>query len=570
MEPDRLRDLIARGETLTTEFKRGAAGKFNDTDLVETCVCMANGDGGFLLIGVEDDGSISGAAPRHGTVTDPSRIDALIASRTVPLLQTYTETVELDGYEVIVIDIPKSPRVVGTSNGVYVRRALRIDGTPQCLPFPAYDMLAHEIDRGAVDFAAIPARGATMDELDPAEFDRFRMLARTSGADTVLTELSDTEICRALGVLRCGDDGTERPTLGAVLLFGRESAIALHIPNHEAAFQLFDGLSLETNHFTRAPLLRAAEDLYARVQTWNREEEVQLGLLRVALPRVPHTVVREAIANALVHRDYTALGATRVTISDDAFEVSSPGAFPPGVRLDNLLSVSQPRSPILADAFRRAGIVERSGRGISLMYSALLRLGRDTPDYSQSTDRSVRAIVPLGSADIALARFIADRESRDGRPMRLFDLQVLHELRLQTNLSASEIAEQLHRTPGETRAGLTRMIEDGLVELRGGGRGRMYHLSAAVYRALDNPPAYIRVRGADSIQQEGMVLQYVESFGAITRAQAAELCMITPSQAGNLLRRMSRAGKLVLQGQRKAARYILPSIDPGGRPQQGR
>ncbi|WP_280265667.1 AlbA family DNA-binding domain-containing protein [Nocardia wallacei] len=53
MEVDRVRALIEQGETLTTEFKRGVAGKFNDTDLVETVVCMANGDGGVLLVGVE-------------------------------------------------------------------------------------------------------------------------------------------------------------------------------------------------------------------------------------------------------------------------------------------------------------------------------------------------------------------------------------------------------------------------------------------------------------------------------------------------------------------------------------
>ncbi|WP_280265669.1 DNA glycosylase AlkZ-like family protein [Nocardia wallacei] len=143
--------------------------------------------------------------------------------------------------------------------------------------------------------------------------------------------------------------------------------------------------------------------------------------------------------------------------------------------------------------------------------------------------------------------------------MSLFDLQVLHELRSQTKLSANEIAEQLHRTQGETRAGLSRMIEAGLVELRGSGRGRMYHLSAAVYRALDNPPAYVRVRGTDPIQQERMVLQYVDSFGSITRAQAAELCMITSQQASRLLRRMTAEGHLTLEGERKAARYVARS-----------
>lgn len=254
-----------------------------------------------------------------------------------------------------------------------MRRALEVDGSPHCVPFPAHEMLAHEIDRGAVDFAAIPARGATASDLDPAELDRFRRLSSVSGAEPILSELSDLEICRALGVWRTADDGVERPTLGAVLLFGTEAAISRHVPNHEVAFQVFDGLSLEINHFTKSPLFKAAEDVFHRVSVWNREEELQFGMLRIALPALPAQVAREAIANALVHRDYTAVGPTRVTISEDAFEVTSPGGFPPGVRLDNLLTISQPRSPILADAFRRAGVVERSGRGVSLMF---IRQGR--------------------------------------------------------------------------------------------------------------------------------------------------------------------------------------------------
>ncbi|WP_280361829.1 ATP-binding protein [Nocardia wallacei] len=558
MEADRVRALIDQGETLTTEFKRGAAGELNDTELVEAVVCMANGDGGVLLIGVEDDGRVTGAAPRHGDRTDPRKVDALVAGRTVPLLQTRTCVVSLDDRAVIVVEVPKSLRVVGTASGVYLRRTLQIDGSPQCLPFPAHEMLAHEIDRGALDFASLPARDATMDDLDPREFDRFRRMAGISGGDVVVSNLSDVEVCRSLGVLRTADDGIARPTLGAVLLFGTEAAIARHIPNHEAAFQLFDGLSMEVNSFTRTPLLRAAQELFERVSSWNREEELQFGLLRVSIPTVPAVVSREAIANALVHRDYTAMGPVRVAINDDSFEVTSPGGFPPGVRLDNLLTISQPRSPILADAFRRAGIVERSGRGISLMFASLLRLGRDAPDYSRSTDRFVRAVVPLGHADMALARVVLQREETTGRPMSLFDLQVLHELRTQTKFSVVEIADQLHRTQGEARAGLSRMIEAGLVELRGSGRGRTYHLSAAVYRALDNPPAYVRVRGSDPIQQKRMVLQYVDSYGSITRSQAADLCMITSQQASTLLRRMAAEGELDREGERKASRYVTP------------
>ncbi|MFD3507532.1 DNA glycosylase AlkZ-like family protein [Nocardia sp. NPDC058666] len=560
------RALIAEGESLTTEFKRGAEGKFNDTDLVNTVVCMANGNGGVILIGVEDDGTVTGAAPRHGKLTDPRRLDALIAAKTIPLVQTRTDVVRIDELDVICVEIPATRNIVGSTAGVYLRRTLKLDGTPQCLPFAAHEMLAHEIDRGALDFAAVAARGAQFSDLDPAEFDRFRRLAGDSAADRVVPQLTDRDICRALQVLRNGDDGREHLTLGAILLFGTSQALARYVPNHEAAFQQFHGQGITVNDFTREPLLRTAEELYDRVRRWNTEEEFEAGMLRIAVPNVAPTVARESIANALVHRDYTAVGPIRVMVNDEAFSVDSPGSFPPGVRLDNLLTASHPRSPILADAFRRAGLVERSGRGISLMYLATLRLGRGNPDYSQSTEQSVRVVVPLGRADLPLARFILARDTDTGQPLNLFELQVLHELRVESNLSTSEIADRLDRTLGVTRAGLSRMIELGLLELRGNGRNRTYHLSASVYRAINEPSAYVRVRGADAIQQEQMIIQFIGAYGPISRADTAELCLLTPNQAGALLRRMVREGKLEIIGERRTARYVLATGDDNALP----
>ncbi|MGH3873548.1 MAG: ATP-binding protein [Pseudonocardiaceae bacterium] len=80
-------------------------------------------------------------------------------------------------------------------------------------------------------------------------------------------------------------------------------------------------------------------------------------------------------------------------------EVSSPGGFPEGIRLDNLLvAAPQPRSPLLADAFKRTGLVERTGRGINRMFAEQLRVGRPAPDYGRSTDRQVVAVLPGGPA----------------------------------------------------------------------------------------------------------------------------------------------------------------------------
>jgi ATP-dependent DNA helicase RecG len=117
------------------------------------------------------------------------------------------------------------------------------------------------------------------------------------------------------------------------------------------------------NDFFRYPLFQLAEEFHDRLMARNEDQEVDAGLVRMALPSLPEVVIREVVANALVHRDYTMMGAVQVQLTGDSLSVSSPGGFPEGVRLDNLLTVQRPRSPILADAFKRAGVVERTGRG---------------------------------------------------------------------------------------------------------------------------------------------------------------------------------------------------------------
>ena len=93
------------------------------------------------------------------------------------------------------------------------------------------------------------------------------------------------------------------------------------------------------------------------------------------------------------------------------------------------------------------------------------------------------------------------------------------------------------------------------MEPRGERRGRFYHLSAATYRRLGEKAAYVRQRGFEPLQQEQMVLQYVEKHGRITRGEAADLCQLGPQQATRLLRRLTEAGNLVRHGEGKGTWY---------------
>ncbi|RHW25906.1 AAA family ATPase [Nocardioides immobilis] len=553
MTPDELAQVIAAGESFTVEFKRGQRSAMSDTDIVDAVICMANGDGGLLLIGVEDDGTITGLEPRHGATTHPHLLQAMILNKTESPLATDVEMVDMTGLPVAAIEVPKAPVPVGSKSGKYLRRSLRADGKPECVAYPLHEMLSVGLTAQGRDYAATPARGARIDHLDPAEFDRFRRMCAAGKGDRALAELSDQEILRSLRLVLPEHDN--ELTLGAILLFGTSASLERFVPTAEAVFQEFGGTTVTTNETMRLSLFRAAERLFELIEVRNSEQELMVGLHRIGIPRVPEGTVRESIANALVHRDYSEIGPISVQLADDQFRVKSPGGFPAGITLKNFLDDSKPRSAILAEAFKRAGIVDRAGRGIREMYGQLLRAGRGVPDYSASNNSAVIVQIPTSDADLEMVRFVVEYEESNGRTLQLTQLQILHEIKAMGPETTSELVQATHESESVVRANVTRLAEMGLVESRGNGRNRRHHLTASFFR-LAQASAYVRLQDTDPIQQDHMILAYVDQFGSITRGKAAELCHLAPGQARVALKRLTDAGELRLVGERRGAHYV--------------
>jgi len=561
---EHLRELIAGGEALAVEFKGEEHAALSDRDLVETVVCLANRPGddpGWLLVGIEDDGRVTGARPRHeaGT-TDPRRVQALIANRTRPSLTCRAKLISLEGRDVLVIEVPASRVAVGTTDGKYLRRAIGGRGRPECLPFYFHEMQAHRADRGLLDYSALAVPEAGWEDLDPLEFERFRRSIRESRGlgDASLLDLPDVELAKALGAVEADHHITAVRVLG-LLLFGKEEALRRLISTHEVAFQVLSHTRVEVNDFFRWPLLRVMDEILARFRARYREEEVMVGMVRIGVPDYPERAFREGVANALIHRDYTRLGAVHVQWHDGRIEISNPGGFPEGVRLDNLLVTSpRPRNPLLTDAFKRAGIVERTARGIDTIFYEQLRNGRPVPSYERSTETDVVLVLSGGKANLAFVQLVVE-EHQAGHDLELDDLLLFNRLWLERRLTEVEASRLVQKSEAEARMVLERLVEAGLVESRGERKRRSYHLSAATYQRLGEKPAYVRQRGFEPLQQEQMVLQYIEKHGRITRRESAELCRISSPRARNLLARLVQKELLVRKGERRGTFYVRSS-----------
>ncbi|HVY61298.1 MAG TPA: ATP-binding protein [Planctomycetota bacterium] len=560
MTPEGLRELIQGGESFDVEFKGESREALNDHNLVEAVVCLANRGGeraGWLLVGVEDDGRVTGARQRHAPETDVRRVEAVIAHGTRPSVPVRAVTLELDGKPVLVIEVPAWRNPVATAAGKYVRRATRTDGRPECVPFLFHEMQGRQADLGLIDVTTGTLPGARWEDLDPLEFARLRRTIRESSGrgDASLLDLSDFELAKALGAVE-GDREPSAIRLLGILLFGTEAAVKSFAPTHEAAFQDLTGTDVGTNDFFRWPLVRITDEILGRCRARTREQEVIVGMQRIGVPDYPERAIREAVANALIHRDYTRLGAVHVQWHADRLEISNPGGFPDGVRLDNILvTPPHPRNPGLADAFKRAGIVERSGRGIDTIFEEQLRTGRPPPSYERSTSESVVVVLPGGAANLEFVKLVVE-QAATLRPLKAEGLLLFNGLWLERRLDGAAAAKLIQKPEREARAVLERLVEAGLVEARG-ERDRTYTLSASVYRRLGNVAAYVRQRDNDPLRREEKILEYVAKHGQIVRGDVMDICGVEGKEAQALLAGLVSKGVLERYGERRWTFYEL-------------
>lgn len=546
-----IRALLEKGETIDVEFKSDVKG-LPDRDLVAAVVAMANTEGGLIFLGVEDGGSVTGVQPSH---QDTIGLKALIANRTSPSVAISAEIIEQAEKKILGITVPKSLSIVSTTDGLVLRRRLMASGRPQAVPFYPHEFLQRQANLGLVDPSAMPLVSLSAEDLNPLDRQRIREAIRRYGGDMTLLPLADEELDGALGLVTTVE-GVRRPTVAGLLFLGQEEIIRRHIPAHEVAFQILEGTDVRVNEFFRKPLLQTFEEVELLFKARVVEQEIQVGLFRVPIPNFDRRAFREGFINALVHRDYAKLGAVHVRLDDDGLNITSPGSFVEGVTLQNLL-VTPPRSrnPLLADIVKRIGLAEGTGRGIDRIFEGMLRYGRPAPDYSVSDIYSVVLLMSRADADSSFLEMILTYEARTGVPMPIDSLIILSRLRQERRLTTTDLTASTQKPESATRATLEKLVEVGLIEAQSSGRGRSYMLSAKVYKQTGQKAAYVRQAGFDPIQQEQMVLTYIDKHGSIKRADVMGLCRLSGPQAYHLLNRMKKQGKIRKKGQRRHAFY---------------
>lgn len=547
--------LIPDSESLENEFKSDLK-RYPDHDLIEDIVGMTNSAGGSLYLGVEDDGTVTGVHQKH---KDVAGVTALIANSTVPPVAVRAEIISENGKDVLKIEVPKSKSIVSTSSGKILRRRLKLDGAPEVIPMYPYEIPARLSELGMLDFSAQPLPGAVMEDLDPNQRVRLREIIRTRhGGEKNLLTLSDDELDIALHlVTRIGE--TLVPTVTGMLLLGKERRIAELMPSARSAFQVLKGTEVRINEESSKPLLELFEDYETYLKAWNPEKEMEYGLLRIPVPEFDHSAFREALVNAFCHRDYTVLGRVRVVIDDEGMTISSPGGFIDGVNLKNLLTVEpHGRNPALADAMKRIGLAEKTGRGIDRIFEGSIVFGRPWPDYSESTPVNVRLFIQRAKPDMPFIKFISDEQNRQGKTFSIYTLMILSVVNRERRTNIEHVTEVTNLSENKVRSVMESMVEQGILETHGRGRDRTFILGRKIYREKGETKGYVRQTDIDKIRYEELVVKLARTQGGIVSKQdVAGLLNISPVQAYSVIKKLQSEGKLVKKYGGRYAKYRL-------------
>jgi len=336
--------------------------------LAETLVAFANAEGGTLLLGapkgLSDPDTALDRALQAALATDP------------PLIIPLPKVEEVNGKPVLVVSVPPGLPHVYSYKGKYLIR----DGARN-RPLTPSQLRRLMMERGAVSFEALVPDGARLDDVDCEKAEAY--LAMLPGLPAVSREEA---LLRRGCLARSEDGGGLRPTHAGLLLFGREPQ--RWVPSAEILVARYAGATMGDSFFkeevrgTLPELIRRAEAFVSG----NMRRGVRLrGLERVEETEYPVDVVREAIVNAVAHRDYQIRGdEIRIFLFSDRVEFYSPGRLPGHVTVENLVHERYSRNEAIVQVLSDLGFIERLGYGIDRMIRLMAEAGLPAPQFEET------------------------------------------------------------------------------------------------------------------------------------------------------------------------------------------
>lgn len=540
---EQVNDWLAAREDEHVEFKE-ARNSYSFDELTKYAVALANEGGGRIVLG------ITPKLPRRVVGSRafgdlPGTVHGLLQK--VHLRIEAHEVTHPDG-RVVVFCIP--PRPIGTPldvGGTYWMRA------GSSLTGMTPDMLKRIFDEAVPDYSAEVCARATFVDLDPNAIETFRSLWRKKSGNAVIDGLTQAQLLEDAGILVGG-----AVTYAALILLGTPKALGRLLAQAEVVFEYRStrepGPANQRVEF-RQGFLTFFEDLWSLINLRNDIQHYQEGLFVWDISTFNERVCREAILNAVSHRDYRSGASVFVRQFPRRLMVESPGGFPPGITEENFLYRQNPRNRLLAESLAKCGFVERSGQGADLMFRLCIEEGKPRPDFSNTDAHWIFLTLHGNVRDPKFVRFLEQVSAGTGLSFGLADLLVL------------SLVHEDHPVPKNLGDEVHRLLDSGVIERV--ARRRLV-LSRRFYRFMKKPGEYTRRRGLDYETNRELLHAHIVRAGA-EGTRMEELLQVLPTKSRDQIKRMlgelRQQERIYMVGARRGARWYAgpgSSGDMGG------
>lgn len=536
-------------ESQTIEFKSWSGRPQSTKDQIravrESVVAFANASGGTLILGVADHKRTRAEAIHGVGDLDIDRLRINIHDGTLPHILVYPEAFdEPEGRVVALRVLPGIPPHT-TSEGI---GKIRVGNVSK--PITGHGFAQMVSSRGLFDLSAEPVAQVRREDLLPREIERLRAAIAVNDGQQDLLGLSDEDLLVGLGLT-----SSAGVTLAAVLLLGSPSAIHRAAPAHEVIMLRMTGSSgYDLRKDSRSPLLSLLEEFEQWLAPNLSVVTIQDGFYHREIPIVSQLTAREALLNAVLHRDYVISSSIQIELHPDRLVFTSPGGFVRGVTAANLLRhAPERRNPLLAEVLQKIGLVNRAGLGVDRIIEDHLSLGKAMPRY-RDVGLSIELTLPTAT-DEAFARFAAST-TRAGDRLSLNDLMIVREIADRGSLNRISAAALLQLPEPAAGDALVSLRERGLLRAQGRGVHTSYRLVDAYQHLLSDGA---RQRAAGPLDQDSataMVLEELRLRGRLANADIRAMTGYSRARVQRLMSQLCRSGEAQPRGRGRGAHYV--------------
>ena len=546
----------ARESEDKVEFKRGQGGDFaydggsrtkpNDRRkcILGYVTAFCNENGGTLVIGMED-------SRPHAVAGTRQALDALGALEADIYRDTGIRTCVYELFEdpasktgrVVVIEVP--PRPAGKVYKFEDVPLMRVGEELRPMSDEQYRAIIEEQEP---DFSQQICEGATLDDLDD---DAIRIMREKYAAKQKNERFLALEKEQLLSDLDLVVDG--RVTNGAVILVGREESLKRFIPQAAVVLE-YRNTEAQINYDNRVvyrkPFFRMIDELWHDINLRNGSFPVREGPYIFDIPYFNEDVIREAVNNAIAHRDYRGASETFVRLYPQSMTIVNAGGFPHGVTIENILTVpSTPRNRLLSDVLAKTGIVERSGQGVDKIFYNTLIEGKQEPDYSRSDDFKVELTLQAAMKDRGFALFVESVQQTLPDDQKLSVLEVVTLSKIRDGKPTAELDRKV----------VKKLEGRNLVEKRGRTRGMFYILSRSYYEFTGDLASYSAKSDWNLDQMLALAMPFLVKYKSARMGDFVKLFSghMTRRQVREYVQKLIGLKILIPEGSGAGTRYKL-------------